>query len=317
MRRIGRGFKVDEAALGDGLRFGDGLVGEEFLQGGFEKLLRGLRPGRALRKLVVDGTAINDAPVLGADGDGFAGAFHAKEAGDALRVVFEDGERIAAKVLSLLPDAVAVVLGIGVDEPDRDAALGVALLQRAQFQQALPGDGTADTGEEEDDHAALGAAQFVEQPVMIEERKVDDLAGLRARRHGVGGVSARQRQRREGAGKAQPQEGVPVHDAGSVSPVKMFRNAVFAGARRGAHLFIVVERVGGRPALSPRRGSAPTALVPVTLFAASGPAPTDAAGNAQPASGSSAPPLPGGEGRGEGGPRGKDAPKTRAAAGWV
>src|SRR6185436_6601118 len=95
-------------------RFGGEKLFERFL----EEFFCRLRLHRPFRELVIDGATIEDSPIAGADGDGFAGASDAEQAGYSLGVILQDWQWIAAQSVGLLNNADAVILRIGIDHPD-------------------------------------------------------------------------------------------------------------------------------------------------------------------------------------------------------
>jgi hypothetical protein len=80
----------DRAAVGFGLRDGDGPSGEEIFQGVLQVMLRRRRLAGAFGKLVVHGAAVDDFRVLGVDRDRLGGPGDVEVARDELLLVAED-----------------------------------------------------------------------------------------------------------------------------------------------------------------------------------------------------------------------------------
>lgn len=96
---------------------------QHFVQRILHVFLSRLRFLRSFHQLIVNRSVIKDRPVARVDADGFGRAFDIQHAGDLLRVINQHRQRILLKFFRLLLDAVAIILRIGIDHPNRHAAI--------------------------------------------------------------------------------------------------------------------------------------------------------------------------------------------------
>ena len=178
--------EVDDAAAGGGPGLGHGLAVEELVERCLEITLRRLGLLRALDELVVDRAAVEDGPVLRADGDHLGRALHAEMPHDALGIVLEHRQVPEAQFAGLAGHRFGVVGRARVDEQQLHAAMAEAILERPDLWCALPRDRATVGGEEEDHCVALGTPQFMHPSALVEQREVEDLLcrGLRGRQDG-------------------------------------------------------------------------------------------------------------------------------------
>ena len=121
-------FEVNQATSTACLRFRNRFVGQEFFERNLQIFLGWVRFDCAFAELIVDGAVIENAPVLRADRNRFAGALDAEQACHSLSVVLQDWQRITAERLRFFGNARPVVLRICIDHPERHAAIQIPLL---------------------------------------------------------------------------------------------------------------------------------------------------------------------------------------------
>ncbi|MDB6019822.1 MAG: hypothetical protein JWR19_4311 [Pedosphaera sp.] len=108
---------------------------------------------------VVDAAVIDEGAARRENGGG-GGDFGAGEFDEMMLRVAEDADGEAV-LLGVLANVGGGFVGVGVDEPEADAALGISVLEAADLRGVVVGDGTIVADKNEDGGGGVGAGEGV------------------------------------------------------------------------------------------------------------------------------------------------------------